>query len=388
MKTTRVRVVLREVAPVVMRVLDVPASVTLPELHDLFQVALGWTDSHLHLFVAGGVEYGVPESDGPESERDETGVRLAELPDRFVYLYDFGDNWHHDVEVLGRGGDRAGCVYGEGECPPEDCGGTPGYVHLREALSDPTHEDHDQMREWAGELAEFDQADTDVWVQRMVGEVPASVRLVLELTAGGVKLTPGRRLPRALVRRVQDQRPDWHWDGHGRAARLEEDLLPLAALHDVLRQAGLLRLRNGVLTPTRAAGDDLEVVRKLRGWFAPAGEFASLTAQTAIAVLAAGPPRRLAELAAPVFDWLGPGWVTSTGEALTERQVQLEISRRGSVLRGLDLIETNRGMWRAGPSARCLLPLATGLARYWSQTPQAAPEPPATAGHQQVSGRV
>lgn len=99
-----------------------------------------------------------------------------------------------------------------------------------------------------------------------------------------------------------------------------------------------------------------------------------MTAEAAVAVLAAGPPRPLAELAAPVFGWLGPGWVTSGGKALTGRQVELEISRWESVLRGLDLVETNRGIWAAGPSARCLLPRATALAQIWTRDPHTAAE--------------
>ena len=131
MRTIRLRVTLREVAPRVLRVVDVPASSTLPELHDLLQVAVGWTDSHLHQFVAGGIRYGVPHEEWPDDQVDEAGVRLRGLPERFVYLYDFGDGWTHDVELLGPGADQPGCVYGEGTCPPEDCGGPPGYAELR-----------------------------------------------------------------------------------------------------------------------------------------------------------------------------------------------------------------------------------------------------------------
>lgn len=95
-----------EVEPVVVRVLDVPAGVLLPELHDLLQAALGWTDSHLHQFVADGTCYGVPDLDGTDDERDERGIPLRALPPRFRYLYDFGDGWEHEVAVLGSGGDR------------------------------------------------------------------------------------------------------------------------------------------------------------------------------------------------------------------------------------------------------------------------------------------
>ena len=51
MKTARLRVVMRHVEPAVTRVIDVPASATLPELHELLQAAIGWTDSHLHQFL-------------------------------------------------------------------------------------------------------------------------------------------------------------------------------------------------------------------------------------------------------------------------------------------------------------------------------------------------
>ena len=74
---------------------------------------------------------------------------------------------------------------------------------------------------------------------------------MLDLTADGVKLTPGGRLPRAFVRQVQQQRPEWAWSD--RPAAREDDLIPLLALHDVLREVGLLRLRKGVLQPIKAA---------------------------------------------------------------------------------------------------------------------------------------
>lgn len=58
-----------------LRVVDVPAAAHLPEVHHLLQAALGWTDSHLHQFVASAVLYGMPEVDGLEEERDETVCR-------------------------------------------------------------------------------------------------------------------------------------------------------------------------------------------------------------------------------------------------------------------------------------------------------------------------
>ena len=109
---------MRDVEPAVVRVIDVPAGVTLGELHGLLQAALGWTDSHLHQFTADGMHYGVPDPDWDDLEvQDEAKARLGDLPARFEYLYDFGDGWEHDVEVLGRGDEAPGCVEGTGDCP-------------------------------------------------------------------------------------------------------------------------------------------------------------------------------------------------------------------------------------------------------------------------------
>ena len=137
---------------------------------------------------------------------------------------------------------------GHGDCPPEDCGGAGGYAELLATLADPAHPDHDQMRSWVrSRLRPFDRAATDQRVRRVVGEVPESVRLLIDFVADGVKLTPAGRLPRTVVRAMQEHRPGWH--PLQRPAATEHDLKPLGPLHDLLRRVGLLRLRHGVLAP-------------------------------------------------------------------------------------------------------------------------------------------
>ena len=353
-----------DVVPEVVRVVDVPAGSTLPELHELLQAGVGWTDSHLHQFVAGDVRYGVPHEDSwDEAELDEAGARLKDLPAAFTYLYDFGDGWTHDVEVIGAGGPEPGCPSGHGSCPPEDCGGPPGYEELLRVLADPADEEHEQMRAWAGDPHPFDQSATDLQVRRTVGQVPGAVRLVLDLARDGVKLTPGGRLPRSFVRQVQEHRPGW--SSLGRPAAVEEDLMPLAVLHDLLRQVGLVRLRGGVLRPTKAAADDLGVVRRLRSVFEP-GDFDTIVATTAIATLAAIGPHRPEQLATQLFPQIGHGWAKN-GRAITELDVHIELRRLTPTLKALDLIttDTRTRTWADGPSARTLLTRATGLAALW-----------------------
>jgi Plasmid pRiA4b ORF-3-like protein len=365
--TARLRVVLRDVEPALARVIDVPASATLPELHELLQAAIGWTDSHLHQFVTPQATYGmeIPGAEvWPEDQRDETGALLADLGTEFEYLYDFGDGWTHDIEVLGPGGSAPGCVDGHGACPPEDCGGPGGYAELLDVLADPANPEHEHMRSWVGNrLRPFDCATTDHWVRRVVGEVPESVRLLLDLAADRIKLTPGGRLPRTVVRSMQQHRP--HWYLLGRPASIEDDLPPLAALHGLLRGVGLLRLRHGVLTPTRAAGDDLAVVRRLRSAF-DAYTFATEITELTIRVLAAHGPLPLAELAARVHQLLGRGWQRD-GQPVSEDDVRIAIAQQSPIMKGLDLIENvNWHAWTAGASALSLLPRATMLAEIWT----------------------
>lgn len=354
MKTLRLRVVMHEVEPRVERVIDVPAAITLDELHEVLQVAIGWTDSHLHQFRTEDAVYTVPFEEWAEDrEVDERGVRLSQLPTRFVYAYDLGDGWLHDVAVLGRGDDQPGCVDGQGACPPEDCGGAGGYADLLKALANPTDPEHESMRTWVGDrLRPFDQEVTTQRVRDAVGAVPGSVRLVLDLLADGVKLTPGGRLPRAVVRTVQGQRPGWN--PMGRPASIEEDLLPLALLHDLLRHVRLVRLTNGVLRPTKAAADELETVRRLRSWF-DEGAFHTMTAERAVALVAARGPLQVAEIAAEVHPLLGHGW-SRGGKPIATRDVEDELRNLAHQLQALDLITRSRSEWSPGPSARSLLP--------------------------------
>lgn len=378
MNTTRLRVRLRDVEPTVLRVLDVPAASTLPELHALLQAALGWQDTHLHEFVTDQARFCMPEDERQDlgagsrdgrAWRSETGVALRELGTCFVYHYDFGDGWEHDVDVLGPGGDRPGCPYGEGACPPEDSGGPAGHRLLLTALADPAHPEHTRLREWAGELPDFDQAATDELVVQTVGAVPAGVRLVLDLAADGVKLTPGGRFPRAFVRQVQERRPDWAFDA--RPAPREDHLVPLVVLHDILREVGLLRLSRGVVSPIKAAADDLQVLRRLRSWFA-ADRFRGVLATLVVATLAGHGPCSSERLSGLVLPRLGPGW-TIDGEPLDQRALQRQISWLHSPMLAMDLlVDLGHFTVGPGPSARTLLPRAAALARRWAGAPTPA----------------
>ncbi len=159
----RLRVSLREVEPAIWRILLIRESASLAQLHHAIQRAMGWTNSHLYEFEIGGQRVTDLETWEPFDQDDEAGdaatTRLREVKlqpgSRFTYLYDFGDNWLHDVTVeeiapAPRGQLPALCIAGARACPPEDCGGAHGYFEFLEALHNPTHPEHESCRIWAG----------------------------------------------------------------------------------------------------------------------------------------------------------------------------------------------------------------------------------------------
>ncbi|HEU0086246.1 MAG TPA: plasmid pRiA4b ORF-3 family protein [Pseudonocardiaceae bacterium] len=166
-----ITVTLGEVAdsPVWRRLL-IPAAMSLRQLHDVLQVAMGWQDSHLHCFTDGQHTWGVPDLE--LAFIDERSVRFGDLDlgnGGRQYTYDFGDDWEHyivveSVRAATEGERYPRCIDGGGACPPEDCGGPPGYEHLREVLADPGDEEHDEMLTWLGldRADEFDPAAFDI----------------------------------------------------------------------------------------------------------------------------------------------------------------------------------------------------------------------------------
>jgi hypothetical protein len=59
----RLLIELRDPQPRISRRADVPASSTLIALHEIIQVAMGWSDAHLFEFRVGDKVYGEPDPD-------------------------------------------------------------------------------------------------------------------------------------------------------------------------------------------------------------------------------------------------------------------------------------------------------------------------------------
>ncbi len=168
----RIKVVMDEVKPVVMRRLEIPLALRLDRLHTTLQVAIGWTDSHLYEFRIKDIGFGIPDpnwgvGDGPLDARETKLIDVLEDTGAksFKYLYDFGDGWEHSIKIERIDPAADGILYprlidATGACPPEDVGGPWGYAEAREAIADPNHERHAELSDWWGTgLSDLDTID-------------------------------------------------------------------------------------------------------------------------------------------------------------------------------------------------------------------------------------
>ena len=143
------RIELIDIEPLIWRRVAVATSTNLAILHKIIQAAMGWLDYHLWEFETDEVRYGIPDPHGEDWGRKiqkASATGLAKLLDNgvkeFLYTYDMGDNWEHRVILERVEPAKDGTRYpwflgGERRCPPEDCGGLPGYYEFIDAITAP-----------------------------------------------------------------------------------------------------------------------------------------------------------------------------------------------------------------------------------------------------------
>jgi len=153
-----IKIQLRYINPSIYRVLRIPSRTSLLKLHKFIQRAMGWKNYHLYLFEVEWKRYGENPERWDSEVNDSRKMTLDKIfsggTESFIYDYDMGDGWRHDIKLLGtveaEGEEEPACIAGARACPPEDCGGPPGYEHLLKALADPKCEDHNELLEWVG----------------------------------------------------------------------------------------------------------------------------------------------------------------------------------------------------------------------------------------------
>lgn len=157
----QLKVTLKHSKPPIWRRLLVRSDLKLAKLHEILQTAFGWQDCHLHEFDSNGARFGIPDPEfGDDDLLDERKIKLNALltaeNQKLLYTYDFGDYWQHDIvleKILTSDSVplHAQCLAGKRACPPEDCGGIPGYEELLRIAADPKHPDHADMCDWLPE---------------------------------------------------------------------------------------------------------------------------------------------------------------------------------------------------------------------------------------------
>lgn len=177
MNIYQLKVTLAHVRPMIWRRIQVPADIKLGSLHDILQICMGWEDCHLHMFITNNTDYGVPHPDSQhiKNERHIRLDRIAGVGDTLKYEYDFGDGWLHGIKVeksLAPDDHKHYplCLAGKRACPPEDCGGPPGYQRLLKILRNPKHRDYEDILEWTGEHFDpnaFDSVEINRYLWRL-----------------------------------------------------------------------------------------------------------------------------------------------------------------------------------------------------------------------------
>ncbi len=181
----QLKVVLLGTRRPIWRRLQVPESANLGWLHAVLQVAMGWTNSHLHQFRIGQDCYSdtrvhFAEFVGdPEILEERKFTLMQVVPCEkavFGYEYDFGDSWEHEViveKVLPPDlsvSTVARCLDGARACPPEDCGGTWGYENLLKVLRSPKHPEHEDLKTWLGKRFDaeaFSVETANLWLGKL-----------------------------------------------------------------------------------------------------------------------------------------------------------------------------------------------------------------------------
>ncbi len=155
------KITLLGIEPAIWRQFIVPADTTLDRLHEIIQPIMGWHDGHMHGFRIGD-RYCMPDGFCDNGELPESKQVLSVIApkkgSKFFYTYDFGDSWEHEIVVENTNYSNPDwpypvcCIDGRMACPPDDCGGVPGYFDLCEAMKYKNHPNHDELVDWLGYL--------------------------------------------------------------------------------------------------------------------------------------------------------------------------------------------------------------------------------------------
>ena len=171
------KIILMGIEPPIWRRIEIPETYSFLDLHIAIQDVMGWLDYHLHqLEIVDPIVFGISIIGIPDDEYGYEDMKI--LPGwkykivkwfsmenrKAKYIYDFGDNWEHTVELeeilpRDKNVDYPICVGGKRACPPEDCGSIPGYERLCEIMRDKNDEEYEEMVTWVGKVYDPEHFD-------------------------------------------------------------------------------------------------------------------------------------------------------------------------------------------------------------------------------------
>ncbi len=125
--------------PPIWRRFQVPGDFTLAQLHKVIKALMGWSGKEAHQFYVGKIFYTMPAMGRGVTENhrfDESKYTLHDLEESmkwcFIYLYDAGEGWEHELEleeilpvILGE--KYPVILAGERAAPPESVEGIHAY---------------------------------------------------------------------------------------------------------------------------------------------------------------------------------------------------------------------------------------------------------------------
>lgn len=183
------------------RVIHVPSHINFDQLHNIFQIATGFSNNYLYefSFKEDNISITNDEAGCEESEYAKTAIGKdhmeqlgLEIPNvsmfkskeisiaplfkkysQFKYIYDFADYWEHDVEVLSikeTAETHAKVTEYNGDFPPENFGGIQSLNEMLYVLKNPVLPEYDDMKKWCEELGYrvFDVNEANTQLEKLV----------------------------------------------------------------------------------------------------------------------------------------------------------------------------------------------------------------------------
>ena len=165
------RIELEDIEPLIWRRIAVRTSMNLKAVHRVIQAAMGWLDCHLWEFTANERKYSVLIPNDPDwnarinnAATTKLSALLATGVEGISYIYDIGDNWQHRIIIEKLKSAEPGVLYpqflgGERRCPPEDCGGFPGYYDFLNNIASKQSKKRKAALDWYGAPYDPDEID-------------------------------------------------------------------------------------------------------------------------------------------------------------------------------------------------------------------------------------